>query len=481
MATLSSLGVGSGLDAESIVKSLVALERKPAETIAATNTKLETKVSTWGKVQSAFSSLQDAAAALNKDDFWTATKATSSDSTAVSVTTGAATATGSYNVTVQSLASSQYLASTPFANKSAAVGEGTLTIKIGSYTSDNAVPPVVTFNAKSAASEYEIAIGPDDNTLEKIRDKINSANAGVTASLVNDVTGTRLVLAGTTGAENAFQISVSENPAAPGLSKLAYDASTGGTSQMSRTQAASNAQATINGLSVSSASNTMTDVVEGLTLQLNKVSASPASITVTQDTESIRKGIDTFVSAYNNVVSTIRVQTKYDPDSKTAGALQGDSTARSLQTQMRDLVGANSGASSVFGRLTDIGMDIKVDGTISVNSTKLTSAMGNLTELKKFFANSDVNNSGNNGMSQRIAAMTKQVLDPDGAISSRTASIKSQIDDNKDKIERIDSRVALVEARLRSQYSALDSTMTKLNGLSSYVTAQLASLNNNNK
>lgn len=178
-------------------------------------------------------------------------------------------------------------------------------------------------------------------------------------------------------------------------------------------------------------------------------------------------------------VSTIRVQTKYDPDSKTAGALQGDSTARSLLTQIRDLVGANSGASSVFGRLTDIGMDIKVDGTISVNSTKLTSAMGNLTELKKFFSNSDVNNSGNNGMSQRIAGMTKQVLDPDGAISSRTASIKSLIDDNKDKIERIDLRVASVESRLRAQYSALDSTMTQLNGLSSYVTAQLASLNNN--
>lgn len=96
------------------------------------------------------------------------------------------------------------------------------------------------------------------------------------------------------------------------------------------------------------------------------------------------------------------------PRLQTAGALQGDSTARSLLTQIRDLVGANSGASSVFGRLTDIGMDIKVDGTISVNSTELTSAMGNLTELKKFFSNSDVNNSGNNGMSQRIAGMTKQ-------------------------------------------------------------------------
>lgn len=479
MATLSSLGVGSGLDAENIVTSLVALERKPAETIAATNTKLETKISTWGKVQSAFSSLQDAASALNKADFWSATKAISSDASTVSVSTGAATGTGSYNITVESLASSQYLASKTYTDKTASVGTGQLKIEIGAYTSSNAVPPVVTFNAKSAASQFDITIGPDDNTLEKIRDKINSTGAGVTASLVNDVTGTRLVLRGATGAESAFKISVTEDAAAPGLSDLAYDASTVGTSKMTRTQSASNARATINGLSVSSASNTLTDVVDGLTLQLNKVSATPASVTVTQDTDSVRKGIDSFVSAYNNVVSTIRVQSKYDPESKTAGALQGDSTARSLLSQIRDLMGASSGASGAFKRLTDIGMDIKVDGTIATDSTKLTSAMGNLGELKKFFANSDVSNSGNNGMSQRIGALTKQVLDPDGAISSRTASIKSLIDNNKDKIERIDLRVASVEARLRAQYSSLDTTINKLNGLSSYVTAQLSSLNNN--
>ena len=490
MASLSSLGVGSGLDAENIVTSLVALERKPAEAIKAENTKLDTKVSTWGKIQSAFSSLQDAAKALNTNDFWTATKATSSDATAVGVTTSANSAPGAYSVTVQSLASSQYVASSAFSSKTSPVGTGTLTIKFGTYGLDPADldangqpqsdPPAITLLAKAAASQLDITIGPDDNTLEKIRDKINAAGAGITASLVNDVTGTRMVLRGATGAENAFKVTATENPAAPGLSALAYDASTGGTSQMTRTQTASNAQATINGLAVSSGSNTMTDVVDGLTLQLSKVSATPINIEVNRDTDAIRKGIDTFVSAYNNVVSTIRVQSKYDETSKTAGPLQGDSTARGLLSQIRNLIGSSSGASSVFGRLSDIGLDIQTDGTLSVKSDKMNSAMNNLGELKKFFANSDTGNVGNDGLSQRISSLTAQLLGTDGAINSRTDGIKGLIERNKDKIERIDVKAAMAEARLRAQYTLLDANMAKLNGLSSYVTAQLAALNKNN-
>ncbi|MDD2976686.1 flagellar filament capping protein FliD [Aquabacterium sp.] len=480
MATLSSLGVGSGLDAENIVKSLVALERKPAEAVKAENNKLDTKVSTWGKIQSAFSSLQDAANALNSNDFWSAVKATSSDASAVGVSPSATSAPGSYNVTVQSLASSQYVASKAYtAGKTATVGQGTLTIQTGTYTANDGPPPVVTFNAKAAASQFNITIGPEDNTLEKIRDKINSSGAGVTASLVNDATGTRLVLRGATGAENAFKISVTENPAAPGLSALAYNASTGGTSQMTRTQAAANAQATINGLAVSSASNTMTDVVDGLTLQLSKVSATPINVEVSRDTDAIRKGIDGFVSAYNNVVSTIRVQTKYDEASKTAGPLQGDSTATGLLSQIRNLIGSSSGASSVFGRLSDIGLDIKTDGTLSVKSDKMNAAMSNPGELKKFFANSDAANVGNDGLSQRIKSLASQLLGTDGAINSRTEGIKSMIERNKDKIERIDAKATLAEARLRAQYTLLDNNMAKLNGLSSYVTAQLAALNKN--
>ncbi|WP_290869215.1 flagellar filament capping protein FliD [Aquabacterium sp.] len=479
MASLSSLGVGSGLDAETIVTKLVAIEKQPADALTTANTKLDTKVSTWGKIQSTFSALQDAAKSLNSSDFWGATTGASSDDTSVSVATTSDAIAGAYNVMVNQLASAQYLTSGAYASKTAAVGEGEITIELGTYGTNNATPPAVTFNAKAAASTVKIEIGPGDNTLEKIRDRINGANAGVTASLINDAAGTRLIMRGSTGEENGFRVSVSETATAPGLSALAYDGTkTDGSNKMTQSQAATNAKATINGISVSSASNTMSNVLDGVTLKLNKVTSSAATITVAQDTASIQKGITDFVSAYNSVVSTIRVQTLYDASSKTGGPLQGDATARGLLSQLRSLMGSGTSASSTFGRLSDIGIDIKTDGTLSTKTSKLTDAMANMTELKKFFSNSDETVTANNGMSQMLFKLTKQVLDTDGSIDSKTSGLKTQITRNKDKIEQINDHATLVETRLRAQYTALDTNMAKLNGLSTYVTAQLAALNN---
>lgn len=479
MASLSSLGVGSGLDAETIVTQLVALEKKPATDLTSLNSKLETKVSTWGKIQSTFSALQDAAGKLTDASFWNATKGSSSDDTSVSVSTSSKAAPGSYSVNVTQLAKEQYIASKAFAAKTDPVGEGTLRIELGTYSvNNNVAPPAVTFNAKVAATAVDISIGPGDNTLEKIRDRINTANAGITASIVNDASGSRLVMRGQSGEENAFKVSVTES-GAPGLSELAYDASTGGTTKMSRTQSAQNAVATINGLSVSSSTNTLNDVVDGVTLQLKKVTTSAANLTIEQDTTSITKGVNDFISSYNSVVSTIRTQTLYDEASKTAGPLQGDATARGLLSQVRSLVGSSTTASSVFSRLSDIGIDINKDGTLAMKSAKFNEAMKNPSELQKFFGNSNETDANNNGMAQRIRNMTKLLLGSDGAISSRTDGIKSTIERNKDQIERIDKRVSLVEARLRAQYTALDNSIAKLNGLSSYVSAQLAALSKN--
>jgi len=479
MASLSSLGVGSGLDAESIVTKLVALEKQPADVLTTKNSKLQTQVSTWGKIQSNFSALQDAAGKLMDSNFWSATTAKSSDDTAVSVTTGSSAAAGSYAVSVTQLAASQSVASSAFATNASTVGEGTLRIELGKYNTDNSVaPPAVTFAAKAAATAVDIAIGPGDNTLEKIRDRINTANAGVSASIVTDASGARLVMRGQNGEENAFRVLVTESGSAPGLSALAYSAATGGTSTMTRTQSAQNAQATINGLSVSSASNTMSNVVEGVTIKLNKVTTAPATVNVDLDTASITKGVNEFISAYNSAVSTIRVQTLYDEASKTAGPLQGNATARGLLSQLRNLIGSNTGASSAFSRLSDVGIDINKDGTLAMKSTKFNDAMGKLGELQKFFGGSSDTDASLNGIGTRVKNLSKQILDStSGAIVNSTNGLNSTIKRNKDKIEDINDRAGLVEARLRAQYSALDTSIAKLSGLSSYVTAQLAALN----
>lgn len=479
MASLSSLGVGSGLDAETIVTKLVAIEKQPADTLTTANTKLQTQVSTWGKIQSNFSALQDAASKLQDSSFWGSTTAKSSDDTTVSVTTGSNAAAGAYAVTVSQLAAGQSIASKAFTASTSPVGEGKLTIQLGTYVTDNSTtPPAVTFNAKAAATAVDITIGPGDNTLEKIRDRINTANAGVNASIVTDASGARLVLRGQNGETNAFKVSVTETATAPGLSALAYTAETGGTSAMTRTQAAQNAQATINGLSVSSESNTLNNVIDGVTLKLNKTNTSPTTVTVDQDTAGITKGVQDFVTAYNNVVSTIRVQTMYDDASKTAGPLQGDAAARGLLSQMRNLIGSSTGASSVFSRLTDAGLDINKDGTLALKSAKFNDAMGkNMAELQKFFGNSSDTDASLNGLGTRVKNLTKQILDSSsGAIANSTNGLNSTITRNQKKITDINDHAAKVETRLRAQYTALDTNMSKLSGLSTYVTAQLAAL-----
>jgi flagellar hook-associated protein 2 len=479
MASLSSVGVsGTGLD-ESVITKLVAIEKQPADALTTKNTTLQTKVSTWGKIQSAFSSLKDAANKLTQSEFWNGTTATSSNDTAVSVSTTSSAAASAYAVTVSQLAQSQMVATSAFASKTAAVGEGTLRIQLGTYVTDNSVaPPAVTFNAKAAASAVDIAIGPGDNTLEKIRDRINSSNAGITASIVNDASGSRLVMRGANGETNAFKVSVTENGAVPGLSALAYDGTTGGTSSMTRTQAAQNAKATINGLAVSSESNTLSDVVDGVTLTLKQATATPANITVAQDTASISKGVSDFISAYNNVVSTIRVQTLYDEASKTAGPLQGDSTARGLLSQMRNLITSDSTATASFSRLFDMGIVTNTDGTLKMTSSKFNDAMGTkLADMQKYFANSDDVVASKNGMGQRIKNLASQILDTNGAIANSTDGLKATIKRNTTKIDSINDRAGLYEARLRQQYTALDASYSKLSGLQSYVSAQLAALN----
>lgn len=479
MASLSSVGVsGTGLD-ESVITKLVAIEKQPAEALSTKNTALQTKVSTWGKIQSAFSSLKDAANKLTQSDFWRGTTATSSNDTAVGVSTTSNAAASSYAVTVSQLAQGQMVASSAFASKTATVGEGTLRIQLGNYVTDNSVaPPAVTFNAKAAASAVDIAIGPGDNTLEKIRDRINSANAGITASIVNDAAGSRLVMRGANGESNAFQVSVIEDAAAPGLSALAFDASTGATSAMALTQSAQNAKATINGLDIASESNTLSDVVDGVTLTLKQVTSTPANITVAQDTASISKGVSDFISAYNNVVSTIRVQTLYDEASKTAGPLQGDSTARGLLSQMRNLITSDSTATASFSRLFDMGIETNTDGTLKMTSSKFNDAMGSkLADMQKYFANSDDVVASNNGMAQRIKGLASQILDTNGAIANSTDGLKATIKRNTNRIEDINTRASLYETRLRQQYTALDASYSKLSGLQSYVSAQLAALN----
>jgi len=473
MASITSLGVGSGLDAEGIISKLMSVEAQPLTLMQQQESDLKTKVSSYGKMQSLFSDFQDAAQALSSVTLWNQTTASSADATAVSASSADGAASGSYAVTVQKLATSQTVTANALPTSTSTLNTGTLTIELGTYTGS----PETGFTAKSGATPVTISIGAGDTSLAAIRDKINNANAGVTASIINDASGARLSIRSTaTGAENAFRITAAEDiddgSAATGLSMLSYDATTA--SPMTRNQTAINAQATINGIAVTSASNTLDNVADGLTVKLLKENVT-VNVDVAPDSDSVKAGIDTFVKAFNALASYIHAQTKYDPDSKNAGPLQGDRTAVSMQNQLRAILNQSSTASSMYSTLSDIGLSMQADGTLQVKSSKQSDALAHLGELRKLFA-TDGADTASSGFMQRYAKFASSVLDTDGAMTTVQGSLKAQIKTLNDREAAMQTRLDATEARLRAQYQALDTTMSQASGLSTYMSQQLTAL-----
>ncbi len=473
--SITSLGVGSGLDAETIVSKLVAIERQPINQLQTEKKTLDTEVSSFGKVQSYMSALRDAARRLTDDSTWGAVTSSSSDATAIGVSAGDGAAVGSYSISVDRLAMAQSVTSAPFAASTTTVGQGVMTLTLGSWSDD-----LSTFTAKSGATPVDISIAATD-TLADIRNKINGAGAGVIASIVTDASGARLsIRSKDTGLENGFQLTVNDadgiDEDASGLSQLAYDPLSG-TNQMTRNQAAQNALANINGIGIESASNTLSNVLDGLTVSLNKTvaAASPITLTVSQDNDSMRKAMTDFASAYNDAMKYLRDQTAYDPTTKKGGPLQGDRTAISLISQLRTLAGGSTSASSVFARLTDIGLEPQKDGSLSTKADKMTSALGNLAELKKMFATVDATGTGGatNGIGQQFRNYGDGLLGVDSVFDSRTDSLNARIKSNTDRQARLEELASAYEKRLRAQYQALDTQMGSLNSLSGYVSQQM--------
>ena len=473
MATISSPGIGSGLDVNAIVTQLVALERRPIEQLQTAASKIQTQISALGRLQSALSTLRDAAARLTRNDTWGAATAASARPDAVTASVASGAQTGSYSVLVQRLAAGQTLASAAFADRTAAVGAGTLRIELGDW---DAAPPT----PKSGAAAVDVTV-TDDDTLETLRDKINASGAGVAASIVSDVNGARLVIRSReTGAENGFRIQVADDADgndgdAAGLSALAYDPS-GGNSFLTRTKQAADALVEIDGIALQSKTNQLNDVIGGLSLTLSQAGPDPVEITVAQDSASLRKTVDDFVTAYNAAIRLMRDQTKYDPATKAAGPLQGDRTGISLISQLRGLVSGSSSASTAFSRLAEIGFDVQTDGTIQTQSSKLDNALANGAELRKLFAGNSTD-PGAQGFAQRFKGFLDQVLGSDGALTSRTEGLQDRLKSNQSQQDRLQQRIALTEQRLLRQYTALDTQLGQLSGLSSYMTAQLAQFN----
>ena len=379
MATISSPGLGSGLDIAGLVSKLVAAEGQPTSLrLDRKEASLQADLSAYGSLRGSLSAFSSTLATLSALSNFQAKSATSTDDTVAKGTASNTAAAGTYDITVSALAKAHTLAtpSGSFTNVTDAVGTGTLTFKFG--TTDHTEPDTYTsFTQNPSRAVETVTIDSSNNSLQGIRDAINAADIGVNATIINDGSGYRLVLkSNDTGAANSIQITVDDDDLTDtntsGLSILAFNASA---TNLEQTVAAQDASLSINNIAVTSETNTLTDAIEGVTLSLLKESS--ATLTVTTDVSTVTANINSFVSSYNSLIGSINNLTKFDAnDSSKSGVLLGDGTTRTILTEINGiLTGTVAQLGGPYSILADIGITRNLDGTLAIDNSKLQDAL----------------------------------------------------------------------------------------------------------
>ena len=477
MATISSPGIGSGLDVKSIVSQLVEIEKQPLSKLTVEAASVQARISIYGEIKSLVSALGSAAGTLNSLTTWDAVSVRSSRPESVTATASGGTAANSFSVRVDNLARAQSYASASIA-VGGALGAGTLTIQPGSF--DTSAPEPFPFS--SAGAPIDIPVDNTDTVADVAR-KINDLDGAIQATILNDGSGERLLLRSRdTGVASGFQVSVVDNDSndadASGLSRLI---SNGVNNNALITQYAEDAQITVNNsIAVTSTSNTFANVVSGVTLKITDTSptgpTSVSEIRVSANQEAITNSIEQFVAAFNALNTYLADATKFDPGTKEAGALQGDSFAIGIQRSLRGIL-QSATEGSVFSRLSEVGITAQLGGNLEIDNTKLTAALNQPVELRNLFR-IDNQNERSNGVGLKIKRFADGLLDADGLFRVREDSLKRSLEVNSAEQNRVSDKAARVEAALNRRYSALDAQLAGLTALNNYVAQQVTMWNN---
>ncbi|MDA8108577.1 MAG: flagellar filament capping protein FliD [Betaproteobacteria bacterium] len=377
--TMSSPGIGSGLDVQSIVSQLMTVESQPLNQLAAQEASYQAELTAFGSLSGALSSFQSALGSLTDPTTYQTLSAMPADATVLGASAASGAAAGTYAVTVNQLAQAQTISAAGQSSTTAAIGSGattTLTFQFGTISGGSLTNGVYTgasFAQDGSQPSGTVTIDSTNDSLQGIRDAINAANLGVTATIVNDGSASpyHLVLTSNkTGAASSMKITVSGDATLQGL--LSYDPT--GTQNLTQTTAAQDASLSVNGISVTSASNTVTGAIQGVTLNLLK--AGGTSVSVAQNTNAVQRAVQSFVSAYNALEGTLSSLTAYDPSTQQGGPLLGDFTVQTIQGQIANVLGRMlPGAGSSFTLLSQIGVSLQKDGTLALDTGKLQSAL----------------------------------------------------------------------------------------------------------
>jgi flagellar hook-associated protein 2 len=372
------------------------------------------------------------------------------------------------------------LGSTASISKGAAVAAATASSAAGSAAS----AARATFSAAAGSADVTVTALSTD-TVATLAAKINASSSGVVATTFFDGTGDRLLLSSKdTGEVAGFRVQVADtgdsnnNTDNVGLSRFAYDPQTAAFGMASvgmSVQEGQNASARINGMVVTSKTNTLTGNLTGVTIDLKAVTTSSATMSISEDVTLAVKNVNDFVTAYNTLNKTLADLTKYDAGTKTASLFQADSSILGLQSVLRNMLGSISTGSS-YSRLSDVGIERQLDGSLKMNTAKLSTAANNGTELQKLFT-ADNSNSLTNGFALKFAALGSGLLASGGAVTNKSKALSDALVRNAKDQTKVNDRATATEARLRKTYTALDTKMAGLTALNSYIAQQVTTWN----
>lgn len=441
MASVSSSG--GSIDVTTLVSQLIAAERAPTDKrFKAVETTTQSQISAFGQITSALSSLQGAIKRFDDSGALPGRKATVAADAGYAASASSTAKTGTYSISVERLATAHKLQSAPVA-ATTQVGYGRLSIQVGSGTA------------------IDVDIQSGKGTLADIRDAINAkaGENGFVATIVHGDGGDVLTLASTTTGA-AGRLTVTTSGGDGGLGVLA---TSGGT--MTEISAAQDAQVRIDGVLRTSSSNTVSDALDGVTLTLNKAAPGTTySLGVTSDASSLKASLLVFVSSYNTALGQMRSLSQGGVDGKAAGALAGDAAPRSIMQSLRSTI------SSSYGDLAKLGFKTAVDGSLSLDGAKFDAAIASdPSAVSKLLG-------GDAALGKQVRTMLDGYVGTDGVLSNRTQTLNKRLKDLTRQRDNYEVHIAQLTTQYRTQFTALDALLTKLQSTSSYLTQQLTSL-----
>ncbi|MFA5704504.1 MAG: flagellar filament capping protein FliD [Advenella sp.] len=449
MANISSIGVGSGLDLSTLLDGFRTSEESVLSTITQRKSTENARLSAYGQLSSAVEKLQTAAKAFEGDTtFGQYTASQTGESFSASASSSAVA--GSYRIKVESLASTQTLIANGVADKAAANGTG----GVVKFTLENGEVKTLDLSGKGTS-------------LEEIAKAINTdKELGLSASIMNDGSGTpyRLMISTTaTGTKAA-------------ISDITVEGNTDLGALLNKTgmteQAATDAVIEINGIKVSQATNKLEDVIQGVTLNVSKVDTEAQTLTVTRNDDKTKSAINEFINAYNNVQKFIKSSTAYT-EGAGGSILNGDNTARTVQTRLSGIMSFQSSNGGAFKTLSDLGIRTQADGTIKLDDAKFSKALAeNRDDIAKLFQDKT------NGIATYTQDITKGLINStSGIVTTASNGAKTRIEDLDSQYERKQAQIEATMERYRAQFTALDSLVAKMNGTSAYLSQQLSMWN----